>query len=103
MDAGSTYEPNPLLTYQWDPTIPPAWRPSHQSKKSLGAGKQYDLGYHPADPMAVHFSPTSPTEDGHTYQSPEARKEVVPGQEMWAYVNINGGYVYLLYPASRLG
>lgn len=90
VDAGSTYEPNPMLTYEWDPTGP-NFTPVHRVKQSLsGQGKStYDLGPHPADPMAPSFS-QSPTDDGHMYQSPQARKETVPGQELWAYVGNAG-------------
>lgn len=92
VDSGSTYEPNPMLTYEWDPTGP-NFAPVHRVKQSLsGQGKPtYDLGPHPADPMAASFS-QSPTDDGHMYQSPQARKETVPGQELWAYVG-NAGCV----------
>lgn len=91
VDAGSTYEPNPMLTYEWDPTGQ-NFRAAHRVKQSIsGSGKMYDLGPHPADPMSIHFS-QSGSEDGHVYQSPQARKETVPGQEIWAYVG-NAGCV----------
>lgn len=85
-----------MLTYEWDPTGPPAVKPSHRSVRSIsGHGKPtYDLGPHPADPASLYFS-QNPVEDGQWYQSPQARKETIPGQEIWAYVG-NGGCAHLV-------
>ena len=90
-DAGSIYEPHPMFTFQWDPDRPAVSKRTHNGT-SNGHGRSFDLGPHPADPMASHVSPT--TIDGQ-YKGPHAQKRSVPGQEIYVYVG-NGGYVCLL-------
>jgi hypothetical protein len=49
-DAGSTYEPYPILKCRWDPK---RFAP-HSRQYSAQGAQGVDLGPHPADSMAVH-------------------------------------------------
>ncbi|KAJ6455731.1 hypothetical protein C8R45DRAFT_1187359 [Mycena sanguinolenta] len=45
-DAGSVYEPHPMLSFEWDPDVRAKVRPRTHSAKL----PSFDLGPHPADP-----------------------------------------------------
>ena len=82
-DSGSTYEPHPTLTYEWDPD-----RAIPKQRMRTQTGTSFSLGPHPADPHSTIISPTN----GEAKTAPLAQKEQVPGHEIWVYVG-KGGYV----------
>lgn len=84
-DAGSTYDPNPRLTYSWDPDRPV--KLPRANSRQYQRGQSVDLGPHPADPLSL----PRPTANGE-YHGPNEVQKHVRGQEIWVYVG-NGGYV----------
>jgi hypothetical protein len=87
-DAGSIYEPYPMLAYQWDPDAPAILPPSPQQN-----GSHFNLGPHPADPNASALpSPTSTHANG--FPSPNAQVQHVPGHEVWVYGGNEGTYTF---------
>jgi len=95
-DAGSIYEPYPMLAYQWDPDAPAILPPSPQQD-----GSHFNLGPHPADPNASALpSPTSTHANG--FPSPNAQVQHVPGHEVWVYGGNEGSlklvFIYLYLP-----
>ncbi|KAK7014992.1 C-CAP/cofactor C-like domain-containing protein [Favolaschia claudopus] len=88
-DAGSLYEPNPTLQLEWDPDQPRA-RP--RSKTHRAHLPSFDLGPHPADPHPKNTLNGLPSgSNGHIpAPSMNARKEHVPGHEIWVYAGHNG-------------
>jgi len=94
-DSGSSYEPFPVLTYQWDPDENAQPPPRLQGSYSI-----YDLGPHPADPHATALA-------GQPAQLPEANEtpfgdykgkvntkndqtQDVIGQEVYVYEGTGG-------------
>ncbi|TFY74486.1 hypothetical protein EWM64_g9525 [Hericium alpestre] len=89
-DAGSTYDPHPMLTYRWDPE-----RPTNLKKSHRNGTKSFDLGPHPADPMAAMYSATGGVfTNGSAVEGPNAQKRQVPGQELWVYVGNGGTFTF---------
>lgn len=88
-DAGSTYEPSPILKYRWDPKR----TTSHRRQQSIQSAQGVDLGPHPADPMAQHYR--SQADDGHL-EGPSVVEKSVFGTEIYVYSG-GGGYVSTLY------
>ncbi|KAI0948563.1 hypothetical protein AcV7_009271 [Taiwanofungus camphoratus] len=82
-DAGSTYDPNPRLTYSWDPDRPV--KLPRANSRQYQRGQSVDLGPHPADPLSL----PRPTANGE-YHGPNEVQKHVRGQEIWVYVG-NGG------------
>ena len=80
-DAGSIYEPHPMLTYEWDPENPLQSTRRHQSNSP------FDLGPHPADP---HSTVSSLNVDSNSQHSTSHQNEHVPGHEIWVYEGIGG-------------
>jgi hypothetical protein len=94
-DSGSSYEPFPVLTYQWDPEEIARPSPSTQ-----GSHLSYELGPHPADPHATAMAGPSAQlpdtneayfgdykEKGNTRDD---QTQHVTGQEIYVYSG-NGG------------
>ena len=98
-DSGSTYEPHPVLTYEWDPDAPhPSYDDrTHGNYNGHGAqpSKSFDLGPHPADPHSITLAgaPQKETSNGSSL-GPNYSCQDVPGQEIWVYGG-NGGFVEL--------
>ncbi|KAJ3991526.1 hypothetical protein F5050DRAFT_1802118 [Lentinula boryana] len=87
-DSGSTYEPHPTLTYQFDPEQ----LPRHHKKSSKGfAGKSFDLGPHPADP---HSTSLPIYTNGHASSGPNFISEQSPAQEIWVYPGAGGTFTF---------
>ncbi|KAJ3985530.1 hypothetical protein F5890DRAFT_1572885 [Lentinula detonsa] len=87
-DSGSTYEPHPTLTYQFDPEQ----LPRHHKKSSKGfAGKSFDLGPHPADP---HSTSLPIHTNGHASSGPNFISEQSPAQEIWVYPGAGGTFTF---------
>jgi hypothetical protein len=95
-DSGSSYEPFPVLTYQWDPEE--IARPNPDTQGSLMG---YDLGPHPADHHATAMTgPAAQVPDanaapylGDYKEKGNARDDQtqhVTGQEIYIYSG-NGG------------
>ncbi|KAH8117510.1 hypothetical protein DFH11DRAFT_1575443 [Phellopilus nigrolimitatus] len=83
-DATSIYEPHPMLTYEWDPQ---GTGISRSTSHINGKGRSFDLGPHPADP---HSDAALLDANGSSLQSSTARKESVPGHEIWVYEDPRG-------------
>ncbi|KAI5124487.1 hypothetical protein M0805_003014 [Coniferiporia weirii] len=84
-DAASVYDPHPMLVYEWDPSV--AKGMSRSTSRVTGEGKSFDLGPHPADP---HSSAALLDENGTHFRSSTARKESVPGHELYVYEDTRG-------------
>ncbi|KAA1471319.1 hypothetical protein DENSPDRAFT_837285 [Dentipellis sp. KUC8613] len=100
-DAGSTYDPHPMLSYHWDPDRPVPFKKTH----SGGNPKSFDLGPHPADPMAALYSNNFPQSNGSPNPSAATQKREVPGQEIWVYAGNGGTFTFWRFmiqiPLSR--
>lgn len=83
-DAGSVYEPHPMLTYRWDPDTAVAYQPLHQHN-----GTPFDLGPHPADPNGLSL-PSATDNHPNGLPSPNAQTQHVPGHEIWVYGGVEG-------------
>lgn len=80
-DAGSYYEPHPMLTYEWDPENP------LQSIRKPQGNNPFVLAPHPADP---HSTVSTLNVDPDSRPTPSHKTEHVPGHEIWVYEGING-------------
>ncbi|KAF7796739.1 hypothetical protein EIP86_007922 [Pleurotus ostreatoroseus] len=94
-DAGSVYEPHPMLHYVWDPSQPAnnkiSRTRSHTSAHSNGHPSHFHLAPHPADPL----SNVLPASNGSwAPPGPNSFKETVPGQEIWVYVGNGGTFTF---------
>ncbi|TFY69275.1 hypothetical protein EVG20_g3222 [Dentipellis fragilis] len=100
-DAGSTYDPHPMLSYHWDPERPVLFKKTH----SGGNPKSFDLGPHPADPMAALYSNNFSQTNGSPNPSTATEKREVPGQEIWVYAGNGGTFTFWRFiiqiPLSR--
>ncbi|TFK72175.1 hypothetical protein BDN72DRAFT_371720 [Pluteus cervinus] len=88
-DAGSVYDPHPLLTYEWDPDIPSFADPRSHPQRS------FDLGHHPADPHST-ISPISisQSKSEQAIPGPNAKNMVVPAHELWVYAGYTGTFTF---------
>jgi hypothetical protein len=95
-DSGSSYEPFPVLTYQWDPEE--IARPNPHTQ---GSHPSYDLGPHPADPHATAMAgPAAQVPDANPApyfgdykekgNTRDDQTQHVTGQEIYVYSG-NGG------------
>jgi len=94
-DSGSSYEPFPVLTYQWDPE-----ENGRPPPKSQGSHSIYDLGPHPADPHTTAMAgPLAQSSDPNDASFGDYKRQVnmkndqtqhVTGQEIYVYAG-NGG------------
>jgi hypothetical protein len=94
-DSGSSYEPFPVLTYQWDPEEIARPYPS-----AHGSHSGYDLGPHPADPHATAMAgPAAQLPDANVAyfgdfkgkaSTRDDQTQRVTGQEIYVYSG-NGG------------
>ncbi|KAF8352304.1 hypothetical protein F5887DRAFT_23349 [Amanita rubescens] len=85
-DAGSTYSPAPVLTYEWDPDKQPTSyiiQPERTASNS-----SFELGPHPTDP---HTPATYVSIDS---RGQNARRKQVEGQEIYVYVEGNTSYTF---------
>ncbi|KAF7363307.1 C-CAP/cofactor C-like domain-containing protein [Mycena sanguinolenta] len=82
-DAGSVYEPHPVLSFEWDPDVQPKVRPRTHSAKL----PSFDLGPHPADPNTFGL-PANGSEKA--VPGPNSRREQVPAHEIWVYAGPTG-------------
>ncbi|KZT11642.1 uncharacterized protein LAESUDRAFT_720903 [Laetiporus sulphureus 93-53] len=82
-DAGSSYDPSPILIYSWDPdqAVELTRSNSQVSTRTLAA----DLPAHPADPYSIHVPDPADERPSSQAVYKEAR-----GQEIYVYVG-NGG------------
>ncbi|KAJ7582843.1 hypothetical protein C8J56DRAFT_1005754 [Mycena floridula] len=90
-DSGSSYEPFPILTYEWDPDK------ESQSfmEKKAAATKSFELSPHPADPHSGSmFTSSASTSDANSQHGPNARKETTSGKEIWVYGGNGGTYTF---------
>ena len=82
-DAGSVYEPHPILMYEWNPE-----QMDNYQRPRTTTSTSFDLGPHPADPhsltSAILHTPFKP--------GPFTQCQQVPGHEIWVYAG-RGGYV----------
>lgn len=85
-DAGSTYEPYPILKYRWDPKS----TASIHRQNSVRSVRDVDLGPHPADPMAQH----NRRQDGERLEGPNVLEKMVFGMELYVYSG-RSGYVFM--------
>ena len=93
-DAGSIYEPHPILTYEWDPEH----TDDHRRERTT-TSTSFDLGPHPADPHSI----TSAALNSQFRRGPFSERQQVPGHEIWVYAG-RGGYVIayrITYSASE--
>jgi hypothetical protein len=94
-DSGSSYEPFPVLTYQWDPEENARPPPRPQGSHSL-----FDLGPHPADPHATALAgPSAQSSDSNEIPFGDYKGKVdmrndqtqhVTGQEIYIYAGSGG-------------
>ncbi|KIK59848.1 hypothetical protein GYMLUDRAFT_74300 [Collybiopsis luxurians FD-317 M1] len=87
-DAGSTYEPHPTLTYQYDPDK----LPHHKAKKNIG--KSFDLGPHPADPHSTSLPLSASQINGSASAGPNFTSHQVAAQELWVYPGTGGTFTF---------
>lgn len=85
-DAGSIYEPHPMLTYEFDPDKQTTHQRVPPESVNRARGQSYDLGPHPADPTSTVL----PTANGTPHIGPNAQVQHARGREIWVYAG-NGG------------
>src|SRR6516162_953719 len=83
-DSGSTYEPHPVLTYEWDPDGDVQF-PRRRRTMTMS----FDLPPHPADHNTII---TAAPPNGQVKSGPFVECHRAPGREIWVYVG-RGGYV----------
>ncbi|KAH0827015.1 hypothetical protein J3R83DRAFT_4684 [Lanmaoa asiatica] len=97
-DWGSSYEPHPILTYQWDP------EERAQPRVGQNTGSSFDLGPHPADPHSTAISPPAFTRgsEGWDYRSKSDaigdQTQRVTGQEIYVYAGNGGTFTFWRFP-----
>ncbi|KDQ06742.1 hypothetical protein BOTBODRAFT_39397 [Botryobasidium botryosum FD-172 SS1] len=89
VDAGSQYEPHPMLDIEWDPE-----RPVHHNPKRPGGARnptvmmQLSAQQPEFNPGAL---PSAPTLQPGTYlPSASFRSQIAPGHEIWVYNGVGG-------------
>lgn len=103
-DSGSSYEPFPVLTYQWDPE-----EIARPNPNTHGSHMGYDLGPHPADPHATAMAgPAAQVPDaneapyfGDYKEKGNARDDQtqhVIGQEIYVYSGNGGTFTFWRFP-----
>lgn len=90
-DAGSFYDPVPVLTYQWDPEEP-ARTPNGST---LSTFSKYDLSPHPADP---HATALLTWEESKTKGTSIDQTQRVVGQEIYVYSGRGGTFTFWRFP-----
>lgn len=68
-----------MLTYEWSVAQ------SNVTRPRLRNGSSFDLGPHPADPLATMATVPNGSTNGHTNTS-SGKKDCVPGHEIYVYV-----------------
>jgi hypothetical protein len=111
-DSGSLYEPNPRLSYEWDPDkstlatlrvngthagYPASIKTASSNTQNGNGHLPLELGPHPADPHSTILpaSPINTIASASTASEtvgPRARREDSYGQDIWVYAG-TGGYV----------
>ncbi|KAG2157403.1 hypothetical protein DEU56DRAFT_764466 [Suillus clintonianus] len=102
-DSGSSYEPFPVLTYQWDPEE--IARPSSKTRSSHSL---YELGPHPADPHTTamagppaHLPAVDEAYPGDYKGKGNTRDDQtqhVTGQEIYVYAGNGGTFTFWRFP-----
>ncbi|KAG8217891.1 hypothetical protein J3R82DRAFT_6057 [Butyriboletus roseoflavus] len=101
-DSGSSYEPHPMLTYQWDPEERAQPRAGHRS-----ACSSFDLGPHPADPHSTAVFPPAIMQVSESfvygdYKSKSGaigdQMQRVTGQEIYVYAGNGGTFTFWRFP-----
>ena len=90
-DAGSNYEPLPVLTYRWDPDGPV------RSPLPMHNANLFELGPHPSDPYSTGLPST---EELSRFLGPNAQHKTAPSEEIWVYEG-NGGLALQTAQAFR--
>jgi hypothetical protein len=87
-DSGSIYEPNPYVTYQYDPDAVPKYM-SDVTRVPTGTGRPrrpslitYELAAHPAD---LSTTTTARSRSFHDKVGPRNVVKRAEGQELWVY------------------
>ncbi|KDQ59418.1 hypothetical protein JAAARDRAFT_77553 [Jaapia argillacea MUCL 33604] len=88
-DAGSTYEPHPILTYEWDPDRP-SFLDRESQQQVLHKARSFELPPHPADP----HSPSARVLNGSSSHGPNTQRQQVPGHEIWVYAGNGGTFTF---------
>ncbi|KZT74001.1 hypothetical protein DAEQUDRAFT_720843 [Daedalea quercina L-15889] len=86
-DAGSDYDPSPVLTYTWDPTRPSQL--SRSQSRASRSGLTVDLAPHPADPHS-----TSRPDYDSIPSGPNVITKRSNGQELYVYVGHSGTFTF---------
>ncbi|KAF8447483.1 hypothetical protein L210DRAFT_849761 [Boletus edulis BED1] len=99
-DSGSSYEPHPVLTYQWD--LEGRARPEASQQSSE---LSFDLGPHPADPHSTAVYSATPESEGLGYGDYKAKMgaiseqtQRVTGQEIYVYAGNGGTFTFWRFP-----
>ncbi|KIJ37701.1 hypothetical protein M422DRAFT_60910 [Sphaerobolus stellatus SS14] len=94
-DAGSTYEPHPNMSFEWDPSAPRTSRRSASISTTMRAAGIGPMGVEVSGSLPHMLPDTLSAFNGHadsvrTQLTPFAQKIVIPGQDIWVY---NGGEI----------
>ncbi|KAI0086636.1 hypothetical protein BDY19DRAFT_986462 [Irpex rosettiformis] len=93
-DAGSIYEPHPILTYAWDPDRPPKPAPVQSQTHSRSRSRSlHQLAPHPADPLS-NVQPGDNMYDNMNSMGPNAMSQTVPAQQIWVYCGSGGTFTF---------
>jgi hypothetical protein len=99
-DSGSSYDPHPILTYEWDPDESEQLQADQQNP-----GVSYDLGPHPADPHSTAIPPVTAASEGLGYGNYKAKGAMigkqtrrVTGQEIYVYAGNAGTFTFWRFP-----
>ena len=95
-DAGSVYEPFPVLSLKWDPEGHIEQRPY-----PFQSGSSFPLGPHPADPHPSD-QPSPVKADGDGFPGPNAQYHQIPGKELWVYEGAAGYFSNFIKRATHL-
>ncbi|KAK7467073.1 hypothetical protein VKT23_004134 [Stygiomarasmius scandens] len=91
-DSGSSYDPLPTLTIEWDPE-----KPSFTNKRAKSIRRphasSFDLGPHPADPHSTSVAIANQL-DGKPFHGPSAQTQQVSGQEIYVYAGSGGTFTF---------
>ncbi|OBZ75883.1 hypothetical protein A0H81_04778 [Grifola frondosa] len=89
-DAGSMYDPHPILTYSWDPNVLIGNLKRTASRRRQETNS-FDLGPHPADPL----SNAMPGSDGEIHHhGPNEEWRYVQGQEIYVHYSNGGAFTF---------
>ncbi|KAH8833526.1 hypothetical protein DL96DRAFT_1456583 [Flagelloscypha sp. PMI_526] len=92
-DSGSIYEPLPTLTYSWDPDASVNQLKPNKSSGHKNSGNSFDLGPHPADPLATSVAMPSASML-ESADSVSMSSQSVVGEEIWVYGGYGGTFTF---------